>query len=130
MVTSALTANLAVQGTGTFPELAKPLFSNTYTNDDVHSETYVVNANTTTTALNLTNIVAGQLLWVTTDQPISVTITQTTDRTYDITGGGLLAVTATFTALKLANASLTTAANVVIVAVGNRVVNPGTPGIY
>jgi hypothetical protein len=110
--------------------LANPsLVATNVTQGDYFADTFVVNALTTTTALDLGGIVSGATVWIQTDLPITVTLTQNAIDN-DIVVDSFLMMNTTFTALKLANASATTAANINVVVVGSRVTNPGTPGIF
>ena len=110
--------------------LANPSFQLTnVTKGDYFADTFTVNPLTTTTTLNLEDIVTGAIVWVQTDQSISMTLTQNAvDNTFTVDNFILLQTG--FTALKFANPSATTAAHISVVVCGDRVVNPGTPGIY
>ena len=129
MVTATQSASFVVQGQLPLADRSNPAYSNTLNADDLYSEIFVINPSTVATALDLSKIVTGTSLWVTTDHPVEVTLTQsTTDRTYIV--DSFLFINATFTGIKLANTSATVAANVSINLTGNRaVVGPG-PGIY
>lgn len=110
--------------------LASPALSTTNVSyGDYFAEIFTINASTPTTAKSLGDIVTGKVIWVQTDQPITVTLTQNAiDKDFAI--DSFMHLNATFTAVKFANASATNAANINIVVAGDRVVNPGTPGIW
>lgn len=124
-----ITGVTPVAGTG-FTLLAAPALSTTGVSyGDYFAETFTINASTPTTAKSLGDIATGELIWIQTDQPITVTLTQSAvDK--DFLVDSFLCMNATFTAVKLANASATTAANINLVVVGDRITNPGGPGIY
>lgn len=95
---------------------------------DYLAETYQVDHSTTATALDLGKITTGRTLWVQTDIPIVVTLTQTAG-SVALTVDNFLMTNATFTAVSLTNASATATANVAIVVLGDR--NPPSgPGIF
>lgn len=110
--------------------LASPALSSTNVSyGDYFAETFTINAATPTTAKSLGDIATGKVIWVQTDQPITITLTQNfIDKNFLV--DSFMHMTATFTAVKFANASATDAANINIVVAGDRVVNPGTPGIW
>lgn len=96
---------------------------------DYFADTFTVNVSTPTTSLSLEDIVTGDFIWVQTDQPISVTLTQNSiDNTFTV--DHFMFMQTGFTAVKFANSSLTAAAHINIVVAGERVTNPGTPGIF
>lgn len=117
-----------VAGAG-FTLLASPALSATNVQyGDYFAETFTINPSTPTTVQPIGNIATGSVLWVQTDQPITVTLTQTSgSNSYDV--DSFLYVNATFTAVSFANAG-TAAAHINLVAVGARAVNPGTAGIF
>lgn len=110
--------------------LASPALSSTGTQyGDYFAETFVVNPVTPTTARPMGDIATGKVIWIQTDRPITVTLTQSAvDK--DFLVDSFLYLNATFTGVKLANAHATLGANINMVIAGNRVTNPGTPGIY
>ena len=95
---------------------------------DYLAETYQVDPSTTATALNLGKITTGRVLWLQTDIPVKLTLTQTAG---DVTllVDSFLMTNSTFTAAKLANASSTAIANVAVAILGDRVA-PSGPGIF
>lgn len=96
---------------------------------DYFAETFTINALTPTTTKSLGDIATGKVIWVQTDQPITVTLTQSSvDK--DFLVDSFMHMNVTFTAVKFANSSATSAANINIVVAGDRIVNPGTPGIF
>jgi hypothetical protein len=96
---------------------------------DYFAETFTINPSTTATAIPLGDISIGRTIWVQTDKPISVVLTQSsTDKTYVI--DTFLFANASFTALKVANADTVNAAHINVVAAGDRITNPGTPGVF
>ena len=110
--------------------LANPsLVTTNVSEGDYFADTFVVNPLTTATALDLGDIVTGATVWIQTDSPITVTLTQNAvDNDVDL--DSFMMMNTSFTAIKLANASATVAANINVVVVGDRAVNPGTPGIF
>lgn len=110
--------------------LANPSLALTNVSEgDYFADTFTVNPSTPDTVLDLGDIVSGATIWIQTDQPITLTLTQNAvDNAFVV--DSFLMMNTSFTAVKLANASASTAANINIVVVGDRVVNPGTPGIY
>ena len=96
---------------------------------DYFANTFTVNPTTTVTDLPIGSIATAKTLWIRTDKPIQVTLTQNAiDKDFEITD--FIMVNATYTQLQLANASATDPAHVAVVAIGDRVTNPGTPGIW
>lgn len=116
-------------GTG-FTLLAAPALASTgVTYGDYFAETFVINPVTPTTTRAMGDIATGKVIWIQTDRPITVTLTQSAvDK--DFLVDSFLYLNATFTAIKLANAHATLGANINMVITGDRVTNPGTPGIY
>ena len=110
--------------------LASPALSTTNVSyGDYFAEIFTINASTPTTVKSLGDIVTGKVIWVQTDRPITITLTQNAiDKDFAV--DSFMHLNATFTAVKFANASATNAANINIVVAGDRVVNPGTPGIW
>ena len=101
--------------------------------DDRMVQTFVINASTTATALDLGKITSGQALWVQVDGPLHVTVTQ------DLGAGPVDAVVrvesfmflnSEFLALKVANPSATTAVRLSIAVVGDRDAVGGGPGVF
>ncbi len=110
--------------------LANPsLVTTNVTEGDYFADTFTVNPLTTTTALDLGDIVAGATVWIQTDLPVTVTLTQNAVDN-DVVVDSFMMMNTSFTALKLANADLTEAAHINVVVVGDRAINPGTPGIF
>lgn len=94
---------------------------------DYLAETYQVDPSTTATALSMGKITTAHTLWLQTDRLITVTLTQTSGDVALLVDNFLM-TNSTFTAVKLANASGTTA-NVAVVILGDR--NPPSgPGIF
>ena len=124
------TISLSLTGNSTtgLSVLLEPAFTkaNVAVDDYVHN-TFIVNAGTTATAIDLGKIATASYLMVICDAPLEVTITQTTDRTVDV--NDFLLMNSTFTALKIANPGIVDV-NVTVLVAGNRIANPGTPGIY
>lgn len=110
--------------------LANPsLVITNVTQGDYFADTFTINPLTPDTSLDLGDIVAGTTVWVQTDAPITVTLTQNSiDNSMVV--DSFMSMNTGFTAIKFANASATVAAHINVVIVGNRVANPGTPGIY
>jgi hypothetical protein len=101
--------------------------------DDRLNETYTINASTTATALDLGKIVAGTALWIQTDGPLHVSLTQ------DLGAGPVvnivrvekfLMLESAFSAISVANPSATTAVHFSIIAPGNRLPVGGGPGVF
>ena len=100
--------------------------------DDKLDAAYTVNAGTTATAVDLGKLIALTMLWIQTNNPIVVTVTQ------DL-GAGLVDISmkvesflmlpATITGLKLAN-PYATSAKVALVAAGNRAPIGAGAGIF
>ena len=65
-----------------------------------------------------------------TDNPVTVTLTQAGPVDNAFLVDTFLFMNCTFTAIQIANASTTANANINLVVVGDRVTNPGTPGIF
>jgi hypothetical protein len=110
--------------------LANPsLITSNVTQGDYFADTFTINPSTPATLLDLLGIVSSTSLWIQTDAPIAVTLTQNAiDRTFIV--DSFVTMNTAFTAIKLANSSATVAAHINVVIVGNRVTNPNTPGIY
>lgn len=110
--------------------LANPSLTITnVTQGDYFADTFTVNPSTSDTLLDLGDIIDGATIWVQTDQPVTVTLTQNAVDNA-ILVSSFMKMHTTFTAVKFANASVTAAAHISVVVVGNRVINPGTPGIF
>lgn len=108
--------------------LASPSLASTATAGDYLAETFIVNPSTPATALNLNKIVTGKTLWMQTDQPLSVTLTQNAvDHVFTV--DSFIFMNSAFTAIKLANSSSLTPANINIVILGDRAPVDSNPGI-
>ena len=103
------------------------------TSDDRINETYTINASTTVTALDLGLMTSLSALWIQTDGPLHLTLTQ------DFGSGpvtNLLRVErfvlldSTVLALSVANPSATTAVHFSVIAPGLRPAVGGGPGIF
>ena len=101
--------------------------------DDRLDEVYTINANTPDTLLSLGKIVASEALWLETDGPLNVTLTQ------DLGAGPVdcpmrvskfILLQSPFTAIKVANPSATTAVHFSVVVGGNRIPVGGGPGVF
>lgn len=99
------------------------------TRGDYFAETFTVNPLTAATARPLGEIVSANTLWMQTDIPVDITLTQNAVD-YTFTVDSFVFMNTSFTAIKLANNDATTAANINLVVVGDRTPNTGTPGIY
>jgi hypothetical protein len=99
---------------------------------DYFANTFTINPNTAATVLSIGSIVTAKMLWVKTDQPIQITLTQNSiDKDFAITD--FVMINATFTQLKLANSSTTAPAHVAVVATGDRAIpipDPNVPIIF
>jgi len=110
--------------------LANPsLVTSNVTQGDYFADTFTVNPSTPATVLDLLELVACTSIWIQTDQPIEVTLTQNAVDN-KIVVDSFMTMNTSFTAIKLANTSASATANINVVAVGSRIVNPGTPGIF
>ena len=128
--TASLTINgiTPVSGSGV-TLLANPSYSATAGLQDYVTETFVVNPITTATSLGLGKIVLGKIIWLQTNSPVVVTLTQSAvDK--DIVVNSFLFLNCDFTAVKIANTSTTAAANISVVIAGNRADVGTGPGIY
>jgi len=97
--------------------------------DDYFAETFTINPLTPDTVRPIGDIVTGSVIWIQTDRPITVTLTQSAvDNAFLV--DSFMYMNATFTQVQLANADATNAANINLVVAGDRVTNPGGPGIY
>ena len=138
-LTFSSTATLAVAGITPGAGPASTLkvnaaFTGTATNaDDRIAETFVINASTTATAIDMGKIVTGKALWIECDGPLHVTLTQ------DLGAGPVdhivkvekfMYLQSTFTAVKVANPSATTAVHISIIVAGDRVAVGGGPGVF
>lgn len=105
-----------------------PAFSvkNATVGDYLH-DVYQVNPGTVDASIGLGLITSGHHLYLACDGPLKVTVTQTTDRTYDVTS--FLGLEGTFSALKLSNSGVNPV-NVTILVAGDRNTPGGGPGIY
>lgn len=123
----------ATAGSG-FTLLANPqLLTSNVSHQDYYAEIFTVNPLTSLAAQSMGAIVTGKVLWMQTDIPVTVTLNQGTLlvpiwNSYVV--DSFLFTNATFVEIQLSNSNATTAAHINIVMVGDRVVNPGTPGIY
>ncbi len=110
--------------------LANPtLVATNVTQGDYFADVFTVNPLTTTTALDLGDIADGSTVWIQTDLPITVTLTQNSVDNSILVDSFMMLNTG-FTELKLANASSTVAAHINVVVTGSRITNPGSPGIF
>ena len=116
-------------GTG-FTLLANPALAATATYGDYFAETFTINALTPDTVQPMGDIATGSVIWIQTDSPITVTLTQAGPVDNAFLVDTFMFLNCTFTQIQLANASATTAANINLAVVGARVTNPGTPGIW
>ncbi len=97
--------------------------------NDYFANTFVVNVSTPDTIQSMGNIVTGKVVWLQTDQQITVTLTQSATANAFVVES-FMYMNADFTQIEIANASALTAANINLVIAGDRVTNPGTPGIF
>ena len=97
--------------------------------DDYFAETFTINVSTPDTVRTIGDIVTGKILWLQTDSPISVTLTQT-DGAKEFIVESFLYIITDFTQIQLSNDDAITDAHINLVVAGDRVVNPGTPGIF
>jgi hypothetical protein len=120
-------------GTG-FTLLANPSLSATnVVEQDYFANVFTVNPSTVAqpdTDQSMGEITEGHVIWIQTDQPVTVTLTQAGPVDNAFLVDSFLYMNCTFTALQIANASATTAANINIIVAGDRITNPSTPGIY
>jgi len=113
-----------------FTLLANPsLSTSNITQGDYFAETFTINPSTTATSQSLGDIATASVLWIQTDQPVTVTLVQTSGSNTFVVDSFLF-VNATFTGIQFANPNTTTAAHINLVVTGSRVTNPGTPGIW
>lgn len=137
----AFTASANLSITGVTPDTGpKPVVTATAsftsgatTVGDYISDTFVVNANTPATALDLGKISAGKIVWLETNGLAQVTITQDLgsgpeDVTMNVEK--LLVLQSGFTALKVANPSLTTAVRISVTVAGDRPAIGAGPGVF
>ena len=96
--------------------------------DDWLSETYVVNAGTVATAINLGKIVTGQMLWVQCNGPLNITLTTALGDVI-LPVASFIMLQTPFTALKLANAGAD-AVEVSVTVCGARTPVGTGPGIF
>jgi len=114
-----------LKGTGTFAPGAVDA-------SDTIEKTFVVNASTTKTAIDIDKITAGKLLWVETDKAVEVYVTQ------DFGVGPVegkfyvskfLLLQSAYSAVAVANTG-GTAANISVMAVGDKPVVGTGPGVF
>lgn len=122
--------SLNVQGTNGLMLTATPAVTlNNLVYDDVVTDIYTVNPNTPSAAIDLKEVATGNILMLSTNFPITVTLTQPSGSASFVVDSNLLA-NMTFTALYLANPSLVNQASVALTVVGMRNPVGNGPGIY
>lgn len=119
-----------VAGSG-FTLLANPsLASANAAEQDYFANIFTVNTSTPDTAQSMGEITEGHVIWLQTSSPITVTLTQAGPVDNAFLVDTFMYLSCTFTAIQIANASATTAASINLVVAGDRITNPGTPGIF
>ena len=114
--------------------IAKSTFSATaQESGDYYTNTLTINASTGVTVINIGKITAGKVLWIQSDGPLEVTMTQDlgagdVDNVYLVRD--FLMVNADFTVLKLANPSATTGVQATVAVIGDRPAIGGGAGIF
>lgn len=101
--------------------------------DDKAGNTFTVNANTTATSLDLGSIVAGEALLLLTDGPLVLTLTQDFGSgpvTQNTLVNTLYMLQSSFSAISIANPSLTTAVHVAFLVAGDRIPVGTGPGVF
>jgi hypothetical protein len=101
--------------------------------DDRINETFIVNANTIATAINLGKISTVRGLWLQCDGALLVTISQDlgagpVDVTFKVET--FLFIQSTVLGVKVANPSATTAVHMSIIVAGDRPAIGGGPGVF
>lgn len=119
-----------VAGPG-FTLLANPsLASANATEQDYFANVFTVNVSTPDTAQLMGEITEGHVIWIQTSSPITVTLTQAGPIDNSFLVDAFMYMNCTFTSIQMANASATATANVNLLVAGDRITNPGTPGIF
>jgi len=117
-------------GTG-FTLLANPsLASTNVAAQDYFANVFTVNALTPDTAQSMGEIIEGHVVWIQTTSPITVTLTQAGPVDNAFLVNTFMFMNCTFTAIQIANASATENASINLIVAGDRITNPGTPGIF
>ena len=133
------TASFVINGVTTlggvgFTLLASPsLLTSNVDQGDYFAETFTINPSTTSVRQLTGSIVTGKVLWIQTDSPITITLNQGTLLTpvnHTFTVDSFLFMNATFVEIYLTNDDPAVAANINLICTGDRVLNPGTPGIW